>query len=365
MAQPTARPDTTTSFIVSGTDVNGCEDTAQQRVSVTGIKSIAGDTTICPGDSARLFVGPTGSSVRWRPAAGLSAPQDHQPKAAPGDSIIYTAEVTYSGGCVDTDTVSVGVFPSLNTQAGPDTTLCRGADSLQLNVRGGDLFSWQPGTGLSADSGRSVMARPDTSTTYQVIARDTSTGCRDTATAAYRFFQNPPEAAFSLPERGFTDRPVTITNNSRNASTYTWQFEGGAPPTAQTENPPAVAFAQEGSYLIILSVKDEKGCRDSLQKTLEVVEPVNVKVPSVFTPNGDGINDAFKPQSPNPLSDYRLVIYSRKGRQVFSSNDFGEGWDGRLPGGQQATEGSYTFYMQGTNLKGTRIERSGHITLLR
>lgn len=55
-------------------------------------------------------------------------------------------------------------------------------------------------------------------------------------------------------------------------------------------------------------------------------------VPNVFSPNGDGVNDIFLPQSNCALSEYELQVYNRWGRQVFLSQDIDQGWDGKAKG---------------------------------
>jgi gliding motility-associated-like protein len=94
---------------------------------------------------------------------------------------------------------------------------------------------------------------------------------------------------------------------------------------------------------------------------------VNAYLPTAFTPNGDGINDYFKPVSSEPLSEYQLIIFDRWGEVVFESTDFEQGWDGRFKGEFVVTnvyswKVVYTVY----NNKGSeRVEKLGTVTLIR
>lgn len=54
--------------------------------------------------------------------------------------------------------------------------------------------------------------------------------------------------------------------------------------------------------------------------------------PNAFTPNGDGINDAFVPLSDCTIRNYHLVIFDRWGQEAFTSDQYGEPWNGSAKG---------------------------------
>jgi len=105
-----------------------------------------------------------------------------------------------------------------------------------------------------------------------------------------------------------------------------------------------------------------------------VVDTINVNIlqdkcdpvvfPNTFTPNGDGVNDIFRPnQDANPDS-YRVIIYNRWGMQVFQSESVTNGWDGKY-NGKPVPFGVYywiaTFTMPGEEKKTI----GGYVTLIR
>lgn len=94
---------------------------------------------------------------------------------------------------------------------------------------------------------------------------------------------------------------------------------------------------------------------------------VNAYLPTAFTPNGDGINDYFKPVSSEPLSDYRLIVFDRWGEVVFESSDFEQGWDGRFKG-EFLVANVYSWKVVFTvykNQSSERVEKIGMVTLIR
>ncbi|MFO7723791.1 MAG: gliding motility-associated C-terminal domain-containing protein [Bacteroidales bacterium] len=61
------------------------------------------------------------------------------------------------------------------------------------------------------------------------------------------------------------------------------------------------------------------------------VTPLEVFIPSAFTPDNDGINDFFLPviQDNTEVKEYRMQIFARNGTLLFESVNQEIGWDGR------------------------------------
>ena len=132
---------------------------------------------------------------------------------------------------------------------------------------------------------------------------------------------------------------------------------------------------------VTLKVIDDCGCDTVFEHRFKVL-PVDLKIPSVFTPNGDGVNDTFvitvnnRSQSAGsgndsrgdstpdekPLSTYykasELVIFNRWGRIVYKSNDYQNDWDG---GG--LSDGTYFYVLKCTGLKEV-VQYQGSVMIL-
>lgn len=90
-------------------------------------------------------------------------------------------------------------------------------------------------------------------------------------------------------------------------------------------NSPSITIADTGLYAV-LGVNNY-GC--IIQDTVWVrngCEP-SLYIPSIFTPNGDGINDTFRAFGTR-ISYYRLDIFNRWGDLLFTSEKMEQGWDG-------------------------------------
>lgn len=89
-----------------------------------------------------------------------------------------------------------------------------------------------------------------------------------------------------------------------------------------------------------------------------------VTVPNIFTPDGDGINDFFRPVITFTPSEYRLIIADRRRNTLFETRDYTESWDGTT-GGSPAPQGVVMWYLRMTAPSGRIIDRTGTLTIVR
>ncbi len=88
-------------------------------------------------------------------------------------------------------------------------------------------------------------------------------------------------------------------------------------------------------------------------------------VPTAFTPNGDGINDTFKPDGVFfDFDQYKMSVYNRWGEEIFTSEDVNIGWDGTYED-REMTTGGYVYLIFFKSADGEEFEQKGTITLTR
>lgn len=90
-------------------------------------------------------------------------------------------------------------------------------------------------------------------------------------------------------------------------------------------------------------------------------------VPNVFSPNGDALNDTFKPSSNCGFTSFEMKIFSRWGQLVYNSKSAEDGWNGET-GGEPAPADVYTYMISYTfesadSLSSGKI--SGDLALIR
>lgn len=87
-------------------------------------------------------------------------------------------------------------------------------------------------------------------------------------------------------------------------------------------------------------------------------------LPNAFTPNGDGLNDVFKPRIGRDVVSFTWSIYDRWGNKMVQTSDAEFTWDGVF-NGVKVNTGVYAFIAEYVLIDGTTTSFSGNITLTR
>lgn len=89
-----------------------------------------------------------------------------------------------------------------------------------------------------------------------------------------------------------------------------------------------------------------------------------ITVPNIFSPDGDGMNDLFKPVITFTPAGYQLIITDRQRKTVFETNEYYEYWDGSS-NGDPVSQGVYLWFLRITTPSGKDITRTGTLTLIK
>ena len=122
------------------------------------------------------------------------------------------------------------------------------------------------------------------------------------------------------------------------------------------------------TYLVELITID--GCVATQEISIRVDTNIEIYVPNVFSPNGDGANDIFWVQGKDEdVMIESLLIYDRWGNKVYEAEDMpiGEasrGWDGNF-NGSPVNPGVYVYVLEVLTASEEIVVKSGDVTVVR
>ncbi|MCB2410610.1 gliding motility-associated C-terminal domain-containing protein [Hymenobacter lucidus] len=95
-----------------------------------------------------------------------------------------------------------------------------------------------------------------------------------------------------------------------------------------------------------------------------VARTMRAVLPTAFTPNGDGLNDALEVKGRFLPATFTFTVVDRNGQQVFRGTDRTQVWNGRV-GNELPVPGAYVWRFEATDETGQRVVQHGTITILR
>ncbi len=135
------------------------------------------------------------------------------------------------------------------------------------------------------------------------------------------------------------------------------------------EKTTAILVSDPGKY-VVTSFDHNCNSKDSILIETKVCD-CNVVVPTAFSPNGDGMNDLFRPLNASKciVEELKLDVFNRWGDLIYSTDDIHKPWDGTIKG-EPAPVGIYlwtlVYKIQGEKeAQPVSSSMKGNVTLLR
>ena len=114
-------------------------------------------------------------------------------------------------------------------------------------------------------------------------------------------------------------------------------------------------------YLNVSTEEEGKIC--SANDSMQVSVNFTFKIPSAFSPNGDGTNELFRIKYLDQLDSFKFMVYNRWGSLLWEQSNPNDFWDG-TNNGNPLPAGTY-FYTFTYKLDGETKSESNYITLIR
>ncbi len=155
---------------------------------------------------------------------------------------------------------------------------------------------------------------------------------------------------------------VKLIPNTLGHASYLWSFPDK---TTNTTDTPTVKFSKFFKDRISLKVVSAFGCSDTASHYFYIFPSLtNLYRENAFTPNGDLLNDVFKPYNIDGAKDYELRIFDRWGELLFNTNDPNAGWNGTYKN-ELVQVGVYIFEVRFMYADGNRYSTKGSVTVVR
>jgi gliding motility-associated-like protein len=129
-----------------------------------------------------------------------------------------------------------------------------------------------------------------------------------------------------------------------------------------TSNCDSVYDVPDQATVYVVFATDGYGCVNTDSVLVDINGYMDVFVPNIFSPNGDGWNDHLEVRGPR-LFNYSIEIYDRWGKRVFTSNEMKDFWDGTHNGRYLAPQ-TFVYMLSGETVLGERIIREGNVTII-
>jgi hypothetical protein len=304
-------PISSTTYVVTGTNVYGCTGSDTILVTVNPEVSInAGpDKSICLGTSA-LITAIGAESYTWSPNIGLNTTFGDSVFTNPTITITYVVTGGSANGCTGTDSVNVIVNNNPIISAGSDIFICLGESTI-LNASGAVNYSWDNGLGL----GNGFLINPIVSTTYIATGMD-SLECSAVDSVIVNVVNYLPPTITTSASDSFQCNGTGIVSTDPSGSfDLTWSNGEQGPSVNNLCSGPVLVLATDANYGCVFQ---QYGFVEEVGSTF----PLSIQL-SVQDLTSDGVCDgsaqfyAYGGSSP-----YSFALYNSSNIQIGTNSSY-------------------------------------------
>jgi gliding motility-associated-like protein len=361
-AKPLVFPKTTSKYYVALSD-NGCSNNDSVTVNVLPFIKVdlGNDTLICKTDTIRLRPFSQALGYQWKSSSGEVVASEKFPVVQPLVNTKYFV-IANLGKCQDKDSVLVKVVPLPTAMAGPDTTICFGNRFQLKGAMIGSKVFWTPSNSLINPNTINPFAGPSKTTNYIMTVSDTL-GCPKTMSDTLLVVVIPPVIANAGRDTSAVPGQ-SIQLIASGGQNYIWSPEIFLNDPS-IFNPVATIGEGIDSIRYIVRVYSGQFCYAEDDVVIRIYRNgPDILVPTAFTPNADGKNDILRPITIGIAKLHYFSVYNRWGQLMFTTTEFGKGWDG-MYGGSAQPAATYVFSAEGTDYLGKTVFRKGTSVLIR
>lgn len=364
LAMQTVTPSGTTIYTVTASN-NGCDVSGDVTVNVSDspIYGVRDDESICIGQAIAIgLLNDPATIYSWtaNPAdptfidTGIG-----NPTVSPTVTTTYTLTAT-NGLCTETDEVTITVTDPTVSVIENDT-ICAGDEAtlVAVGTPAGGTYSWADWEGNIVGTDDTLLISPFASTSYSAIYE--IDGCITSAIGEVEVIAAPSTNITATAVEIVAGEPTTITLTGAPAnSSLVWTDL--ATDETLTETTATITVMPDVTTDYLVTITTPEGCVYEDRIHIDVIFQ-ELRMPNIFTPNNDGLNDEFFPIfSDLSLDLIEFKIFDRWGELVH--DNINQGWDGRV-NGKESTSDIYVYFLRVRFNDGTEQFQKGDVNLMR
>lgn len=200
---------------------------------------------------------------------------------------------------------------------------------------------------------------------YEIARGAPPTPAPEVTEAAQSEPTQQPEVKFSAEFVASKDKHTynlyTFTAHAIEDAEYLWELGDG-----ETASGLEVSheYYDDGEFTVRLSVIVGEQ-EEQHEAEIKVAEPSHLKVPNVFSPNGDSWNNYFDVEADSKnIELIALVVFDSSGNRVFEADEYRKKWDGNDLHGNPCPSGIYSYYVKAIGSDGKDWNTAGTVTLM-
>ncbi len=328
---------TSGNYSVRVTSANGCQSAPSVPVIVTENPlpatpaiTAGGPTTFCEGTSV-ILTSSVGTTYLWSTA-------ETNPDIIVNISGSYTVQVTDVNGCLSFKSAPVIITENAKPAAptittGGNTSFCEGG-GVTLTSSAGTTYLWSTGA-------TSAAINVTSSGSYSVQVTDAN-GCQSDRSLSIDAVLGVNPVAIAGPDQELQFKFETQMNAELDPyETGEWSLISGSGRITDINSPTTMVTDLSVGENIFLWKVNNGNCESSSKVKITVLD---LFVPSVITPDGDGKNDYFKIS--NIDVKVELIIFDRWGNEEYTNLNYSNDWNGLNDKGKELPSDTYFYILK-------------------
>lgn len=286
------------------------------------------NSPICVGDTLLLYAS-TSTTYSWNGPNGFISNLQNPivPNSVLSNSGAYTLIVTNNNGCTDTISIPIIINPNTSVIANSNSPVCEGL-VLNLFVSQGLDYTWTGPNGFTSNLQNPIINDIVLSDSgIYSVAVDNGCGISN---ASFQVIVNQTPTAEIVADKELICEGEAVLLNASGGTSYLWFGPNNFNSTFQSLSINNFSSLNSGLYSVIAT--NSVGCTDSSSINLALNQSSCFFIPSVFTPNSDGINDQWIIEGIWQFPSCKVRVLNRWGQELFQSNGYANPWDGKFDG---------------------------------